>query len=159
MNKLARHSLPLLAITASSYVLPVSANWQRTTTRRVQETFLDRGANLKFDPQSINAVAAQGVSSNQALMKNGAWNQQNTFSIQTPGQEFTLELHTKSAGPIPTDMNLALQTPASEVTLWEAPNKLDGGMSATGQLSASSGAEASKVKLIFAQTYTVFNPN
>ena len=154
----------LLKISMASAILccinvPASANWQRTTSRVVQKTFLDRGAQLKFDPQSINAVAAQGVISNQALVTNGSWNRANTFSMQTAGQEFVLQLHEKAAGPLPADMNVALQTPASEVTLWEAPNKLDGNMKANGQLDGSSGTKASKVKLTYAQTYSVFNPN
>ena len=97
------------------------------------KNILDRGAQLKFDPQSITAVAAQGVISNQALITNGSWNRSNTFSMQTAGQEFVLQLHEKAADALPADMNVALQTPASEVTLWEAPNKLDGNMKANGQ--------------------------
>ena len=72
--------------------IPASANWKRTTSRVVQKTIVDRGAQLKFDPQSITAVAAQGVLSNQALITNGSWNRTNTFSMQTPGQEFVLSL-------------------------------------------------------------------
>ena len=159
MKKFIRYSIPLISIAVSFLGQPVSANWQRTSTRRVQETFLDRGANLKFDPQSINAVAAQGVLSNQNLMTNGSWNRQNTFTPQAAGQEFTLKLHEKSAGPIPSDMNQALLTPASEVTLWDRKNKLDGKITSSGQLEASSGSQASKVELLFSQTYSVFNPN
>ena len=138
---------------------PVFAHWQRVSTRQVQKTFLDRGAQLKFDPQSIDAVAAQGVISNQAIISNGAWNSQNTYQIQQAGQEFVLQLHQKSAGPMPADINTALETPPSEVTLWEAPNTLNAEMSESGFLEASSGSEASKVRLVFSQTYSVFNPN
>ena len=159
MNKYLRYGPPFLMIALSFLSQPVSANWQRSSIRGVQETFLDKGANLKFDPQSINAVAAQGVISNQSLMTNGSWNRQNTFSVQTAGQEFTLKLHEKSAGPMPSDMNTALQTPASEVTLWDSPNRLDGRISNSGELEASSGSQASKVILTFSQTYSVFSPN
>ena len=157
MKKQSRYGLLIASIIISCLGQPSSANWQRTTTRTVQETHLDRGAQLKFDPQSINAVAAQGVLSDQALMTNGSWNRQNTFSMQTPGQEFVLQLHEKVRGPMPSDVNVALQTAPSEVTLWDAPNRLSGQISKSGQLDGSSGSEASKVNLTFSQTYSVFS--
>lgn len=159
MNRFVRYGLPLMSMAVSFLGEPVLANWQRTSTRVVKETFLDRGVGLKFDPQSINAVAAQGILSNQDLMTNGSWNKQNTFGVQTAGQEFTLKLHEKTAGPMPSDMNQVLQTPASEVTLWDTPNKLDARITSSGDLKASSGSAASKVELLFSQTYSVFNPN
>ena len=159
MKKCLAYQLFFLAVSSTCLSQPASANWQRTTTRMISKTFLDRGAQLKFDPQSINAVSAQGVLSDQALMTNGTWNRQNTFSMQAAGQEFVLQLHEKVAGPLPSDMNTALQTPASEVTLWEAPNRLKAKMTSSGQLEGSEGSEASKIELTFSQTYSVFNPN
>lgn len=157
MKHHSRYALLIAIISLSCTGHSASANWRRSTTRVVQKTFLDRGAQLKFDPQSINAVAAQGVLSDQALISNGSWNQQNTFSMQTPGQEFVLQLHEKVRGPMPSDVNVALQTAPSEVTLWDAPNRLSGQISKSGQLDGSSGSEASKVNLTFSQTYSVFS--
>ena len=77
--------------------------------------------------------------------------------MQTPGQEFVLQLHEKVRGPMPSDVNVALQTAPSEVTLWDAPNRLSGQISKSGQLDGSSGSEASKVNLTFSQTYSVFS--
>jgi len=159
MKKNLACRLCLISVAASCLSQPASANWQRVTTKVIGKTFLDQGVQLKFDPQSISAVAAQGVLSDQALITNGSWNRQNTFSMQAAGQEFVLQLHEKAAGPLPSDMNVALQTPASEVTLWKRPNNLRGRMNSSGQLEASQGSEASKVELTFSQTYSVFSPN
>lgn len=156
MKNYSKYGLLIATIIVSCIAHPVSANWSRSTIRVNKQTISDRGALLKFDPQSINAVAAQGVLSDQALITNGSWNPQNTFSLQTSGQEFVLKLHEKVAGPIPSDMNVALQATPSEVSLWDAPNKLNSRIAKSGQLDASNGSKASKVELTFSQTYSVF---
>ena len=159
MNNYSQYGLFFATLFLSCMVQPASANWNRSTIRVVQKTISDRAAQLKFDPQSINAVAAQGVLSDQALITNGSWNRQNTYSLQTSGQEFLLQLHEKVAGPLPSDIIDALETPPSEVTLWDAPNKLNGQIGKSGQLESTIGSEASKVGLTFSQTFSVFTTN
>ena len=123
-----------------------------TTTRMISKTFgiVEHNLNLTL---SLSMLYRTSVLSDQALMTNGL---ESRIHQHGAGQSL---LQLKVAGPLPSDMNTALQTPASEVTLWEAPNRLKAKMTSSGQLEGSEGSEASKIELSFSQTYSVFNPN
>ncbi len=135
----------------------VFANWSRVSTKQIHKVVTDNSTKAKFNPTSINAVAAQGITSNGQIISSGQWSTTNTYTPTAAGVSFNLKMHKKNADTLPSSVNTAFSTPASYQSKSRAPNKLDGSLQNNGNLVGSSGSVASQVSLSSTLTYSVFS--
>ena len=132
------------------------ANWQRVTTRTVQETSLNNSQSAGFLRDSIQAVSGLAINANANLIQQGLWNSSVQFSPATAGGTFSLLQNSQSADPLPPNSFAALNSPSTERSTSHAPNQLDGWMTTNGVLNGAPGTHASEINLTTSQTLSVF---
>lgn len=150
--------LLLFATCLSTGLLPGQgwANWERVTTRTVQEMTLNTSQSAVFRRETFQAVSGLAIDANASLIQQGQWNGGVQFSPTTAGATFSLLRYSQNADPPPVNGFGALGGPSTERRTSSAPNQLEGWMTPSGELRAAPGVRSSEVNLTATQSLSVF---